>query len=639
MDAKTVQVLKDLTELLAKHGVYALTIIFIFFMWRRALRDFLNAHAHKDKEYLRRIYTSVIIGAYVAMAISTTVWIYATFMYSPKNVLRGEIAGLQDEQSPPKDVGDPPKLVQSVMPEGTDLSFLSSMHRDKDSLLANTYNLHWALFFENEMKTVILKFQQHSTILKTSYQPGYAADINAMQSLSPFAGTTVKPTVTKRVGTFSLDPAKMMYQHWGVIRLVYIPNASRPEELGTMCLRNPTTGIPDDTLKWLEPQAYTPSSPGGSGGFLAELVRLSSSLLNVAFAEELSGERVFGINGEYDRRVGNTLRQRLAATDLKNQSLALDLIANSGKRSFKFITDCLNDTSSVTYDRDLLLSNLSEAVRRIEAKKEPFPRSEHLKFAVHFFGVGDYPLAAFHFLQAGDGAITKNEIYFSRGYAYGETGYYKESEASYLQYIRRTTNKYSIAVAHTNLGFIYEHDGQPDMAIGSYKDAVRSYPGYAKAHHALAGAYLDRKETYDDALASANKALELEPRNPNFYSTKGIVMQRMGKTQDAITQYLYALKLDPNHANTMNNLAYLYALQKTNLDSALRLVNRALEQRRDEGSFLDTKGWIYFQKGDYKVALEFLTAASTRLPRDEEINSHLKSTREAIAVSGRGGVL
>ena len=43
---------------------------------------------------------------------------------------------------------------------------------------------------------------------------------------------------------------------------------------------------------------------------------------------------------------------------------------------------------------------------------------------------------------------------------------------------------------------------------------------------------------------------------------------------------------------------------------AERLVRRALELRPDTGAFLDSLGWIHFQRGDYPLAVEVLERAA-----------------------------
>jgi Flp pilus assembly protein TadD len=83
------------------------------------------------------------------------------------------------------------------------------------------------------------------------------------------------------------------------------------------------------------------------------------------------------------------------------------------------------------------------------------------------------------------------------------------------------------------------------------------------------------------------------------------------------------LERDPDHAAAMNFIGYLLAERGKDLDEAERLVRRALELRPDTGSFLDSLGWILFQRGDYPRAVEVLEKAVALEPEEPVILEHL----------------
>jgi tetratricopeptide (TPR) repeat protein len=84
---------------------------------------------------------------------------------------------------------------------------------------------------------------------------------------------------------------------------------------------------------------------------------------------------------------------------------------------------------------------------------------------------------------------------------------------------------------------------------------------------------------------------------------------------------------DPGLANT---LGYLLAEQGENLERAERLIRSALEQDPENGAFLDSLGWVHFQRGEYEQAFDVLVQAANSLPEDPVILEHLGRTLGAL---------
>jgi Flp pilus assembly protein TadD len=85
------------------------------------------------------------------------------------------------------------------------------------------------------------------------------------------------------------------------------------------------------------------------------------------------------------------------------------------------------------------------------------------------------------------------------------------------------------------------------------------------------------------------------------------------------------LRDDPTHALACNDLAYHYAEMNRNLDEAEKLARKAIEQERrertfghdvgvdgdqDNGSFVDTLGWVLFRQGKLAEAHKELRRAT-----------------------------
>ena len=96
----------------------------------------------------------------------------------------------------------------------------------------------------------------------------------------------------------------------------------------------------------------------------------------------------------------------------------------------------------------------------------------------------------------------------------------------------------------------------------------------AKAHYNLANVFFSKGQI-DDAIAHYRKALELQPGYCDAHINLGNALHRKrGMDREAIAQYEEALKIDPNSALALSQIAWLLA---TSSEEALRNGARAVE--------------------------------------------------------------
>lgn len=93
--------------------------------------------------------------------------------------------------------------------------------------------------------------------------------------------------------------------------------------------------------------------------------------------------------------------------------------------------------------------------------------------------------------------------------------------------------------------------------------------------------------------------------------------------KEAETIYNQVLKLDPDNATALNNYGYMLAELGERLDEAERMIHKALKIRPNEPAFWDSLGWVYFQRGEYKKALQWVEKAVKAQPHDAELRYHL----------------
>ena len=84
-----------------------------------------------------------------------------------------------------------------------------------------------------------------------------------------------------------------------------------------------------------------------------------------------------------------------------------------------------------------------------------------------------------------------------------------------------------------------------------------------------------------------------------------------------------SLRLDPDNALILNNLAYLLVEEANRPAEALPYAERARELSGSEPNVLDTLGWVYIRNGRNEQAEAALKEALALQPKSPAANYHL----------------
>lgn len=107
---------------------------------------------------------------------------------------------------------------------------------------------------------------------------------------------------------------------------------------------------------------------------------------------------------------------------------------------------------------------------------------------------------------------------------------------------------------------------------------------------------------YDEALADFNRALELEPDDPEVFNNRGVTYDHLERYEEALSDYGRALKLKPDYPATLFNRGATYS-SLGRYEAALADYTRALELRPDFLEALDNRGVTYMELGCYDEAI------------------------------------
>jgi TolB-like protein/DNA-binding winged helix-turn-helix (wHTH) protein/Tfp pilus assembly protein PilF len=133
----------------------------------------------------------------------------------------------------------------------------------------------------------------------------------------------------------------------------------------------------------------------------------------------------------------------------------------------------------------------------------------------------------------------------------------------------------SLAEAHTALANVYELEWDWAGAERELNIAIELNPRYARAHHVRAF-FLVIMERYDEALASIDRASELDPLNLVISTDKANLLFAAGRVDDAFQQWSQTLELDPNFAMAYEHRAIAYQIMHSE-QAAIEQQTRAME--------------------------------------------------------------
>ncbi|MEO8359331.1 MAG: tetratricopeptide repeat protein [Vicinamibacteria bacterium] len=99
-----------------------------------------------------------------------------------------------------------------------------------------------------------------------------------------------------------------------------------------------------------------------------------------------------------------------------------------------------------------------------------------------------------------------------------------------------------------------------------------------------------------------NRVIAKDPKNVRAWFSLGSVLERQKKFNDAETAFRKALEIQPDSSITLNYLGYMNADRNVKLPEALTLIQKALVDDPDNGSYLDSLAWALHRLGRHAEA-------------------------------------
>jgi len=125
-----------------------------------------------------------------------------------------------------------------------------------------------------------------------------------------------------------------------------------------------------------------------------------------------------------------------------------------------------------------------------------------------------------------------------------------------------------------------------------------------------------------ESLTIIAGAVERLPGNNRLLFLRGVYEEKTGDITACIRSMREVIRKEPRNSSALNFLGYIFAERGENLEEAESLIGRALEVKPNDGYYLDSLAWVFYQRGDYEKAWEFLERAAKVEPEEGVIFEH-----------------
>lgn len=183
-----------------------------------------------------------------------------------------------------------------------------------------------------------------------------------------------------------------------------------------------------------------------------------------------------------------------------------------------------------------------------------------------------------------------------------------------------------IAVVRLRQAELQQQSGDTDASLATLDQIARDYPDRPEPW-AMKGDFLRIGHRYAEAVSAYDGALKRTGTPgrddwPLFYD-RGVALERAHDWPRAEADFQHALELSPDQPYVLNYLAYSWSEQGGHLGEARNMIERAVQQRPNDGAIIDSLGWVMLRQGEVIGAVKALERAVELVPEDATINGHL----------------
>jgi tetratricopeptide (TPR) repeat protein len=299
----------------------------------------------------------------------------------------------------------------------------------------------------------------------------------------------------------------------------------------------------------------------------------------------------------------NYREARLRLAELQNRTNGWDAALSNAK--MLLVRNPRDGAAMLVYSQALLFKkefDQAEKVLKLNAEHNPKNTEAHVQWGIVDLAHKNLPAAATEFMQAweldpGSKPLLENVLlgFVTR----------KQPDAA-IEFLRKAIHdRPQLALLYHELAQVYLLQDKRPLAIAALKKALELAPASADSAVLLADIYTAGKEP-EQANQVLAGILKRDPKNVDLMIHAGMIFEKLQKWDEARGAYERALLIDTANAVAKNNLASILLEHGGNIDQALKLAQEAKETLPDNLKVTSTIGWVYYKKGIYSTAKDYL---------------------------------
>ena len=168
--------------------------------------------------------------------------------------------------------------------------------------------------------------------------------------------------------------------------------------------------------------------------------------------------------------------------------------------------------------------------------------------------------------------------------------------------------------------------GRDDEAVAYLQKMVDAKPDRSEAAVQLGDILRAGKRFAEAAKAYDTAIARLKGAGANDWSIfyfRGIALERSDQWPKAELDFKKALELQPDQPYVLNYLGYSWVDKGMHLDEAIKMLQRATQQKPDDGFIIDSLAWAYYRLKQFDKAVLYQEKAVSLEPGDPVLNDHL----------------
>ena len=191
-------------------------------------------------------------------------------------------------------------------------------------------------------------------------------------------------------------------------------------------------------------------------------------------------------------------------------------------------------------------------------------------------------------------------VHNSLGVCYGILGDYDNARIEFQEAVRLDPNE---VMARYNLGLINMLTGDTEKALQCFLEAGEKEGDIFEITFQTGNVYLKMGKP-EKAKKFLKKAVTLDSGSGPAFRLLGECYNAMNMTDDAISAYKKALRQNPNDAESLSTLGYLFDLLGENPEITTILCQQSIDIAPENGLFRYRLGNLYLKRNQLEDALE-----------------------------------